>query len=95
MRLPLHNPDVTKQAKEVIFSRKNIKTDHSIAYFNEAPIAHTTCHKHLGMHLDEKLNFNHHIEDKIAKANKGIGLIHKLAHALLRLPLITIYKSFI
>ena len=45
------------------------------------------------MHLDEKLNFNHHA--KIAKANKGIGLIHKLAHVLPRQSLLTIYKSFI
>ena len=42
------------------------------------------------MHLDEKLNFNHHA--KIAKANKGIGLIHKLAHVLPRQSLLTIYK---
>ena len=38
---------------------------------------HTAYQKHLGMHLDEKLNFNHHINKTIAKANKGIGLIHK------------------
>ena len=75
----LLNPDLTKQAPEVIFSRKNIKTNHPIAYFNEAPVAHTTCQKHLGMHLDEKLNFNHPINEKIAKANKGIGIFHKLA----------------
>ena len=31
------------------------------------------------MHLDEKLNFNHHIKEKIDKANNGVGLIHKLA----------------
>ena len=37
---------------------------------------HTTCQNHLGMHLDEKLNFNHLINEKIAKANKDIGLIH-------------------
>ena len=91
----LFNPDLTKQAQEVIFLRKNIKTDHPIVYFNEAPIAHTTCQKHLGMHLDEKLNFNHHINEKIAKANKGIGRIRKLAHVLPRQSLITIYKSFI
>ena len=91
----LFNPDLTKQAQEVIFSRKNIKTDHPIVCFNEAPVAHTTCQKHLGMHLDEKLNFNHHIGNKIAKANKGIGLIRKLAHVLPRQSLITIYKSFI
>ena len=47
------------------------------------------------MHLDEKLNFNHHVKEKIAKANKGIGLIRKLAHVLPRQSLLTIYKSFI
>ena len=40
----------------------------------------TTCQKHLGMHIHEKLNFNHHVKEKIAKTNKGIGLICKLAH---------------
>ena len=48
----LFNPDVTKQAQEVIFSRKNIKTDHPVVYFNKAPVAHTNCQKHLGMHLN-------------------------------------------
>ena len=91
----LFNPDLTKQAQEVIFSRKNIKTDHPIVYFNEAPVAHTTYQKHLGMHLDEKLNFNHHIKEKITKTNKGTGLIRKLANVLPRQSLITIYQSFI
>ena len=59
-------PDLTKQAQEVIFSRKNIKTDHPI----EAPVANTTCQKHLRMHLDAKLNFNHHINEKIAKVKQ-------------------------
>ena len=90
----LLNPDLTKQAQEVIFSRKNIKTDHPIVYFNGAPVGHTTCQKHLIMHLDEKLNFNH-INKKIAKANKGIGVIRKLAHVLRRQSLIVIYKVFI
>ena len=91
----LFNPDITKQAQEVIFSRKHIKIDRPIVYFNEAPVAHTTCQNYLGRQLDEKLNFNHHLEEKIAKANKGIGLICKLAHILPRQSLLTIYKSFI
>ena len=91
----LFNPDIAKHAQEVIFSRKNIKKVHPIVYFNEAPVVHTACQKHLGMHLDEKLNFNIHINEKIAKANKGIGLIRKLAHILPRKSLITIYKSFV
>ena len=89
----LLNPDLTKQAQEVIFSRKNIKTDHPLVYFNEAPVGHTTCQKHLFMHLDEKLNFNH--INKIAKANNSIGVICKLPHVLRRQSLIAIHKSFI
>ena len=91
----LFNPDVTKQAQEVIFSRKSNKTDHPVVYFNEAPIAKASCQKHLGMHLDEKLNFNTHIKKKIPKVNKGIGIIRKFAHLLPRESLTTIYKSFV
>ena len=34
------------------------------------------------MHLDEKLNFHHHINKKTTKANKSTGFTHKLAHVL-------------
>ena len=71
----LFNPDVTKQAQEVIFSRKSNKTDHPAVFFNEAPVAKASCQKNLGMYLDEKLNFDTHIKEKIAKANKGIELM--------------------
>ena len=91
----LFNPDITKQTKEVIFSRKNTKTDHPTIFFNEVPVTHTPCQKHLGMHLDEKLNFQTHIKEKTAKGNKGIGIICKLAKVLPRESLITIYKSFV
>ena len=71
----LFNPDVTKQAQEVIFSRKSNKTDHPVVFFNEAPVAKASCQKNLRMYLDEKLNFNTHIKEKIAKANEGIELM--------------------
>ena len=47
------------------------------------------------MHLDEKLNFNTHIKEKIAKANKGTGIICKLARVLPWESLANIYKSFV
>ena len=47
------------------------------------------------MHLDEKLNFSQHINIKISKANKGIGIIKRLSHILPRKSLLTICKSFI
>ena len=89
------NPDITKQAQKVIFSRKSKKTDHPTVYFNHAPVAYTNCHKDLGMHLDEKLNFLQHVKEKTSKANRGIGKIEKLRYILPRHSLITIYKSFV
>ena len=91
----LFNPDVTKQAQEVKFSRKSNKTDHPVVCFNKASVTKASCQKHPGMHLDEKVKFNTNIMDKIAKSNKGIGIIRKLAHLLIKESLITMYKSFV
>ena len=91
----IFNPDLSKQAQEVIFSRKTNKISHPTATFNTVPVARTSCQKHLGLHLDEKLNFSQHINIKNSKANKGIGTIKRLSHILPRKSLLTIYKSFI
>ena len=89
------NPEITKQAQEVILSCKNTKSDHAIFFLNEAPVAYTPYQKLLGMHLDEKLHFHTHINEKIVKANKGTGIICKLPRVMPRESLITIYKSFV
>ena len=91
----LFNPEVTKQAQEVIFSRKSQKVTHPTVYLNNSPVTWSSSQKHLGIHLDEKLNFIHHIKEKISKANIGIGVIKKLNNTLPRKTLLTIYKSFV
>ena len=91
----IFNPDLSKQAQEVIFSRKTNKISHPATTFNTVPVAGTSCQKHLGLHLHEKLNFSQHINIKNSKANKGIGIIKRLSHILPRKSLLTIYKSFI
>ena len=50
---------------------------------------------HLGIHLDEKLDFNAHTKEKISKDNRGTGIIKELQSKLPRNALLTIYKSFI
>ena len=72
-----------KQATEVIFSRKRKPTNHASLYFNGSPVASVPFHKHLGLILDEKLPFDSHLNEKISKANKGIGLIKRLYFHLL------------
>ena len=58
-------------------------------------VARSSCQKHLGIYLDEKLNFSNNTKENISKANKGIGTLRKLYKVLPRNDLITIYKSFI
>ena len=72
------NPDPTKQAQEVIFSRKLIKPRHSLIKFNNIPVQNASSQKHLGLILDEKLNFESHLKEKWLKFNKRIGIIKKL-----------------
>ena len=89
------NPDLNKQAQEVIFSRKMTKSSHPQIFFNNVPVSRTNFQKHLGTYLDEKLTFNHHITEKITKAMKEICVTKRLSKVLPRHSLLTIYKSFV
>ena len=87
----LFNPDPQKQAQEVIFSRKTIKAPHLSVVFNNVPVVQSSCQKHLGVYLDQKLNFIHHIKEKVTKANTGIAVIKKLQTKLPQNAWLTIY----
>ena len=64
----IFNLDLSKQTWEVIFSRKTNKiNDPTATTFNTIPVARTPYQQHLGLHLDKKLNFNHHINVEISK----------------------------
>ena len=89
------NPDPNKQATEVIFSHKTNPANHPQLLFNDSPVATLTMHKHLGLILDEKLTFVHHVNEKISKAYKGISLIKRLYNVLPRKSLLCIYRSFV
>ena len=51
--------------------------------------------KHLGLLLDEKLNFSEHINGKLKKVTKSINLLRRLNLTLPRSSLLIIFKSFI
>ena len=91
------NPDPKKQANAVIFSHKSVShgLSHPPIKFNERDIKKCNHQKHLGVILDSSLNFNTHIDQKIKKCNKLIGLLRRLSVNLPRNALLTIYKSFI
>ena len=91
----LFNPDPTKPAQKVLFSRKRKTQNHPTLSLNNIQAERVSSQKHLGLILDEKLNFKQHIESAIAKINKGAAVIKKRRYSLPRKSLITIYKAFL
>ena len=91
----LFNPDPSKPAKEVVFSRKKKEQSHPGISLNNILFESTSYHKHLGLILDEKLNFKQHIDSALLKMSKGISVIKKLRYSLPRKPLLTIHKALL
>ena len=61
-------------------------------YFNDIEVKTVNDHKHLGLILDSKLCFISHINEKIAKARKGLGIIKSLSRFLSVKTLELIFK---
>ena len=89
------NSDHTKQAQEIIFSRKKTVSIRQVVYFNNALVNSTATHKHLGMILDSKLSYENHLQAVFTRVNKTIGLLRKLQPTLPIKYLVTVYESFI
>ena len=88
------NPDPTKPAEEIIFSSKLVETAHPPLFFNDIQVKNVSHHKHLGLILDRKLSFNRHINEKVNKAKKWIGIIRHLRSYLPTKTLEQIYKMY-
>ena len=70
----LFNPDPTKPDHKVLFSRKRKTQNHPTLSLNNIQVERASSEKHLGLILDEKLNFKQHIESAIVKINKDVSL---------------------
>ena len=58
------NPDLKKQAQEIIFSLESKAILHPPAVFNDNNnnVIQTTSQKHLGIIIDTRLSFKNHLE---------------------------------
>ena len=63
------NPDPTKQAQEIIFSRKTSQRNQPGLMFNNSIVNVTSIHKHLDMIFYSKLNFDEQLKS-VLKKNK-------------------------
>ena len=89
------NPDITKQAIEVIFSVKKKKPVHPDLAMNGVPVARHEHTKHLGLFLDSALNFSKHVKEAVLIALKGISLLKYLSKYVDRNVLNLAYKLYV
>ena len=89
------NPDITKQATEVIFSVKKKKPEHPELLFSGIPVSREDHTKHLGVYLDSGLNFSKHIREAVMKATKGVSLLKYLSKYVSRKVHDLLYKLYV
>ena len=88
------NPDLSKQATELLFSCKK-SPNHPSLFCNESVVPTVIEQKHLGLILDSKLSFERHVNEKIIKAKNVIGIIKYLSIFLPFKTLDQIYKALV
>ena len=82
------------KTEEVNFSTKRIKPSCPTLFLGNTEIERKSEHKHLGMILDSRLNFQSHICEAIMKARRGIGIIKYLSKHVSRDVLDQVYKPY-
>ena len=87
------NPDPNKQANEILFSCKQKQVDHPPLFFNGSPVKRVTEQKHLGLIVQPNLSFEKHINEKLKKAKKNIGIIKHLNRFLPFKTLVQMYYA--
>ena len=89
------NPDPTKQATEVLFSFEKFSLNHPKLIFDGTYVVKVNEQKHLGLILDSRLTFERHINERIIKAKKNLGIIKYLSNFLLLKTLDQMYKALV
>ena len=91
----LINSDANKPAQEVLFSRKKETQNDPNASLINIQVERVSHRKHLGIIIDEKLNFKEHINSTILKVNRGLAVLKKLRYSLPWKSLIRICKALL
>ena len=74
------NQDRSKQAQEVIISRKSKKVTHPPLLFNNNNVSQVSSQKHLEIILDLRLTFQEYLKNVFSKTNKMAELLLKLSN---------------
>ena len=76
------NPDISKQAVEIVLSSKYKKPNHPPISFGGIPVARVESTKRIDLILDQRLSFKEHILESIEKfVNRKILDLTYIMHA--------------
>ena len=73
------NPDISKQAIEVIFSVKKKNPEDPDLVLTGVSVARHELTKHLGIYLDSGVNYTKHMREAVLKALKGVSILKYLS----------------
>ena len=86
---------LVNRLKKCYYLEKNKIQVHPTINLNKVQVERVSYQKHLGVLLDEKLNFKQHVDSAISKVNKVISVIKRFRHNLPKKSLVTICKAFL
>ena len=86
------NPDKTKY---MVVSKAPRETLYPLLYLNGISLEKVHNYPQLGLHLNDRMNWDEHINHVINKASKKIGVIWKLSREIPRFAVENIYTTFI
>ena len=89
------NPDPNKQASAILFYCKESSPNYPQLIFNGTSVAKVNEQKHLGLILDSKLTSEKHLNEKIIKAKKNVGVLKHLSKFLPLKTLDQMYKALV
>ena len=72
-------PDPTKQAQEIIFSRKKTVSIDPVFYFDNTLVNSTATHYYLRMILDSELSYENRLQSVFSRVLKTISLFEKIS----------------
>ena len=84
-----------EKTEEVVFSCKRYKPNHPPLLLGNDQVAQKMEHKHVGVILDSKLDFQSNTMQANLKARRGIGMIRYLSKDISRNVLDQIYKLYV
>ena len=85
----------TSKTKIMLFKPANYNVNHPNIYFNDCLLEWVNDFKYLGVTIDNKLNFSHHIKSVNLNLNKILGMIYSLSIYVPKCILMTIYNSLV